>query len=154
MQEWRADSFPCTRQDVHGDAMRGMTTGCWVWLRGVEQGGEAEDGEEQSDAEEEDDGEEEDESKTRGNKSKSKGTKDKTKGSSKGKADSSKGKGGAYTVTDYVRDRLLAGTADLDASEVGGRDGGGHARMAGGSAGLGEGQRKRTNCLVTEVTLE
>jgi hypothetical protein len=90
-----------------------------------EQGGEVEGGKAQSDAEGDGDGEADADSKARGKKSKESSkekSKDKAQGKSKEKGEGGKGgkggKGGAYTVTDYVRDRLLSGTADLDASEV------------------------------------
>jgi hypothetical protein len=87
-----------------------------------EQGGEVEGGKAQSAAEGDGHGEADADSKARGKKSKETSkekSKDKAQGKSKEEGGKGKGgKGGAYTVTDYVRDRLLSGTADLDASEV------------------------------------
>ena len=50
--------------------------------------------------------------------------------------DKKAGKGGAYTVTDYVRDRLLRGDADLDASDTVRAGHGGNKQSRGKDSGL------------------
>ena len=56
--------------------------------------------------------------------------------------DKKAGKGGAYTVTDYVRDRLLRGDADLDASDTVREGNGGNRQSRGKESEMRDEERE------------